>query len=346
MNGVIIVFLVALSFGLLVVGHEFGHFIVAKINGVKVEEFAVGMGPLICKFQGKETMYSLRLLPIGGYVRMLGEYDESENDVSDHFKDRAYIFKHPLRKISIILAGPVMNFILAFAIFWGIVSFHGYNSMIVGEVRDGSPAYKSGIMVGDEIVSLNFGSFLNWNDFVYKLQNLDSNESINIGLIRDGEKLNFIVEPEVEGNSIIIGIAPKFVSNVGFGEGVVNGFKRMIFEVKQVVNSLVQLITGKVSVTDLGGPVTIFKFSGYAAQQGILQLMNFTAFLSINLGVFNLIPFPALDGGTIIVNLVELISKKKIKQEILAKINFVGFSLLILFMIFVTLKDIFFPLKF
>ena len=345
MNNVIVVLLVALSFGLLIVGHEFGHFIVAKLNGVKVDEFAIGMGPLICKFKGKETMYSLRLLPIGGYVKMLGEYDETEDNISDYDKSRAYIFKHPLRKISIILAGPVMNFILAFIIFLGIVSLNGYNSTIISEVVDGSPAQKAGIMVGDEIIALNSKSFLNWNDFVFELQTLENKNYLSVDVLRNGEKVTLGVEPELNGNSIVVGIVPKFIENVGFFEGISNGFKRTIFEVKQVIGSLIQLITGKASIADLGGPVTIFKVSGQAAKQGFAQLMNFTAFLSVNLGVFNLIPFPALDGGAIIVNSIELIFKKKIKQEILAKINYVGFALLILLMIFVTLKDIFFPLN-
>ena len=344
MNNLFVILLVALSFGLLIVGHEFGHFIVAKMNGVKVEEFAIGMGPLVCKFKGKETMYSLRLLPIGGYVKMLGEYDDSDNEISEEDKKRAYIFKHPLRKISIILAGPVMNFILAFIIFWGLNIFEGYNSTIIGEVVDGSPAQNAGLEVGDEIIALNSKKFLNWSDFVFELQNVKNKETINIKVLRNNQEMEFNINPEINGNSIIIGIKPKFIENAGFFESISNGFKETISEIKQVIGSLVYLITGKASFKDLGGPVTIFKVSGQAAKAGFAELMNFTAFLSVNLGIFNLIPFPALDGGAVIVNSIELITRKRIKQEILAKLNYVGFTLLILLMIFVTLKDIFFPI--
>lgn len=345
MSNLIVILLVALSFGLLIVGHEFGHFIVAKMNGVKVEEFAIGMGPLLFKVKGKETIYSIRLLPIGGYVKMLGEYEESDEDVTQDEKNRAYIFKHPLRKMSIILAGPVMNFILAFAIFWGLSTFNGYTSTIINEVVEGSPADLAGLEVGDQLVAINSKKFLNWNEFVFKLQTSENKEKVNIEVLRDKKRISIDVAPKMENNSLIIGIKPKFIENPGFIDGIVNGFRETVSEVKQVLLSLGQLITGKASVKDLSGPITIFKVSGQAAKAGIQQLLNFTAFLSVNLGIFNLIPFPALDGGALVVNFIELITKKRIKQDILGKINYIGFALLILLMIFVTLKDIFFPIS-
>lgn len=345
MSNLIVILLVVLSFGLLIVGHEFGHFMVAKMNGVLVEEFAIGMGPLIFKIKGKETMYSIRLLPVGGYVKMLGEYEESDDEVSNVNRDRAYIHKSPLRKISIILAGPIMNFILAFLIFWGISSFTGYTSTVINEVVEGSPAEIAGLKAGDELISINSKKFLNWNEFVFRLQTSENKEKINIEVLRNNQKMNFDISPNIENNSLIIGIKPKFVEKPGFFAGISNGFKQTISEIKQVLSSLGQLITGKASVKDLSGPITIFKVSGQAAKAGIQQLLNFTAFLSVNLGIFNLIPFPALDGGAVVVNFIELVSKKRIKQDILAKINYIGFTLLILLMIFVTLKDVFFPVS-
>lgn len=344
MSNLIVILLVALSFGLLIIGHEFGHFIVAKMNGVKVEEFAIGMGPLIFKFKGKETCYSLRLLPIGGYVKMLGEYDDSDNEISEEDKNRAYTFQHPLRKISIVLAGPIMNFILAFIIFWGLNIFSGYTSTIISEVVKDSPSERAGLVNGDEIILLNSKKFLSWKDFVFELQSVKNRESINLTVLRDKKEMNFNIIPEIKGNSLSIGIKPKFIDKPSFFESISNGFKETVTEIKQVMVSLSYLVTGKASFKDLGGPVTIFKVSGQAARAGLPQLMNFTAFLSVNLGIFNLIPFPALDGGAVIVNLIELITKKRIRQEILAKINFFGFGILILLMIFVTLKDIFFPI--
>lgn len=343
MSNLITILLVAVSFGILIIGHEFGHFIVAKMNGVLVEEFAIGMGPLLFKIKGKETMYSIRLLPIGGYVKMLGEYEDSDEEVDRTSQERAYIYKSPLRKISIILAGPIMNFVLAFFIFWGISTFSGYTDTVIREVVAGSPAETAGLKNGDKLISVNSKKFLNWNEFVFKLQTVENKEKINIGVIRDSQKINFDVFPNIENNSLIIGIKPQIIEKPGFFEGVANGFRQTVSEIKQVISSLGQLITGKASVKDLSGPITIFKVSGQAAKAGIQQLLNFTAFLSVNLGIFNLIPFPALDGGAFVINLVELVSKKRIKQEILAKINFVGFTLLILLMIFVTLKDILFP---
>ena len=333
-----------LLLGVLVLGHEFGHFIIAKANGVKIEEFAIGMGPQLFKIKGKETAYSLRLLPIGGYVKMLGEYEGSEEDVSEEEKDRAYTNKHPLQKISIVLAGPIMNFIMAFILFFGINMFRGYTTTTLREIVDNSPAQLAGIEVGDKIVNINGKKVLNWSDFIFKLQTSENRENINLTVLRNNQELNLNIKPRIENNSMIIGIKPEFIENPSFIQGLKMGFTQTFIEIRQIFWSLGQLITGKASFKDLGGPISIFRASGKAAQSGVASLLNFTAFLSVNLGVFNLIPFPALDGGAFIVNLIELISKKRIKQEILAKINFVGFAALILLMIVITVKDIFFPI--
>ncbi len=343
MNNISVVLLVILSFSLLLIGHEFGHFILAKINGVKVEEFAIGMGPLLFKIKGKETMYSLRLLPIGGYVKMLGEYSESEDSVPESEKDRSYIYKSPLRKLSIILAGPVMNLVIAVLIFCGLSLSHGYVSTVIREIKQGSPAETAGLKIGDKIVAINSEKFINWNEFIFKLNTTKNKEDMTFTVLRDGKEIDLSIKPKVNGNSIEIGIAPGYIKNPRFFEGISNGFKDTFSEIKQVMYSLGMLITGKASFKDLSGPVTIFKISGQAARAGLPQLLKFTAFLSVNLAIFNLIPFPALDGGAVIINLIEAITRKRINQDILAKINFVGFALLIILLIAVTFKDIFFP---
>ena len=345
MSNLIVVLAVLLSFGLLIVGHEFGHFILAKLNGVKVEEFAIGMGPLLFKIKGKETLYSIRLLPIGGYVKMLGEYEESDESVSNYEKERAYIFKNPFRKLSIILAGPVMNFIIAIVIFCGLNLTNGYVTTIVKEVEKGSPAELAGIEIGDKMIAINSKKFLNWNEFLFTLNTTQNKEDMVLAILRDGRQIDLNVKPEINDNSIKIGIAPEYVKSPGFFEGILNGIKDTFSEIKQVLYSFGMLITGKASFKDLSGPVTIFKISGKAAKAGLPQLLKFTAFLSVNLGIFNLIPFPALDGGAVIVNLIEAISRKRVSQDILSKINFVGFAILIVLLIAVTFKDIFFPVK-
>ncbi len=345
MSNLIVILLVVISFGILVLIHEFGHFIVAKWCGVKVEEFAIGMGPLLFKVNGKETMYSIRLLPIGGYIKMLGEYEGSDDDVTDDERKRAYIFQPPSKKMLISFAGPFMNFVLAFFIFWGLTGFKGYTSTIINKVSEGSPAEMAGLKEGDKLISINSSKFLNWSEFVFKLQTAQDKSNVDIEVLRNGEKLTLNVKPEIKNNALVVGIYPKFVENPSIIDSIVNGFKSTISEIKQVLSSLGQLITGRASFKDLSGPITIFKVSGQAAKAGIEQLLNFTAFLSVNLGIFNLIPFPALDGGAIVVNIIEVITRKRVKQDILAKINYVGFTLLILLMIFVTLKDIFFPIS-
>lgn len=345
MSNLIVVLAVLLSFSLLIVGHEFGHFILAKLNGVKVEEFAIGMGPLLFKIKGKETLYSIRLLPIGGYVKMLGEYEESDDSVSNYEKERAYIFKSPLRKLSIILAGPAMNFIIAIVIFCGLNLANGYVTTIIKDVEKGSPAESAGIEIGDKMIALNSKKFLNWNEFLFTLNTAQNKENMVLTVLRDGKQIDLNVKPEVNGNSVKIGIAPEYVDKPGFFTGLLNGMKDTLSEVRQVLSSFGMLITGKASFKDLSGPVTIFKISGKAAKAGLPQLLKFTAFLSVNLGIFNLIPFPALDGGAVIVNLIEAITRKRINQDILSKINLVGFVVLIVLLIAVTFKDIFFPVK-
>lgn len=334
------IILAILAFSILIVGHELGHFTLAKINGIKVEEFSLGMGPKIIGIKGKETEYLIKALPIGGYVKMLGE----EESTSDH---RAFSNKSPLRRISVIAAGPIMNFILAIILFAIISLNNGFVVNKISEIIDNSPAQKVGLKAGDEITKVNNKKITTWEDFTTEIYASNGN-SLSLEINREGKKQNISITPEksAEDNRYIIGIRPSKVESPSIGESIKYGFNESISLIKQTFVALKTLFSGKASINDVGGPVTIIKATGTAAKAGIWNLMWFSAYLSVQLAVFNLLPFPALDGGWILLLFIEFISRRKISDKIVATLNYIGFSLLIGLMIIVTIKDILFPIKF
>ena len=329
-----------LAFSLLIIVHELGHFVMAKVNGIKVEEFAIGMGPKIFSIRGKETKYSIGILPIGGYVKMLGE----EEDVED---DRSFSSKSPLRRISVILAGAIMNFLLALVIFTVILSKNGYPIPEVGVVQDNSPAYESGLQTGDKFLSINGGKVFSADDVLVGIS-MSKGEPVDIVFERNEEVKEVTITPRLnEKNTYVIGFAFGVEKNPTFIQGVKQSFKQTTTLINQTFKGLKMIFTGEANLkTDVGGPVTIIKMSGEAAKGGFWNLMYFTAFISVNLAVFNLLPFPALDGGWAVILLIELITRKKVPDKIVATVNYIGIMALFGLMILVTVKDILFPIKF
>lgn len=329
-----------LVLGLIILIHELGHFILAKLNDVNVEEFSIGMGPKIVGFKGKETQYSLRALPIGGYVKMLGEMEKSDDP-------RAYNNKSPLRRLSIVSAGPIMNIILAVVLYGVITGIGGYNSKQIGSfTSENSPAKKAGIKIGDVIVKANNSTVLTSDDFSLKMF-LNKGNTINVTVNRNGENKSFNITPmkNVKENRYMIGIGFNRIDNPSVLESIKYGFNETIFMVKEVFISLKMLFTGKLSAQDVSGPVSIVRVTGAAANAGIVPLINFMAFLSANVGLFNLLPIPALDGSYVILFLIQIITGKKIDDDKVGVINTIGFALLMALMVIVTIKDILYPLK-
>lgn len=335
------IILAILAFGILIFVHELGHFTLAKINGVKVNEFSIGMGPKIFSKQGKETKYSLGLFPIGGYVSMLGE----EEAVDD---ERSFSNKSPLRRITIIVAGVCMNYILAICIFTGYIHHFGYYHTYADSVKDGSPAYEVGIEAGDKFLKVN-GLRVFTRDDISIGTTLSYGNPMEVVVERNGEKKELTITPEKDEKSgaYMIGVGFTGVEKPGIGESVVESFKQTASLVSQTFKGLGMIFTGKANLkTDVGGPITIVKMSAATAKAGIWPLLYFTAFLSVNLAVFNLLPFPALDGGWTVILLIELITRRKVPNKIVEGLNYVGFMILIGLMVVVTLKDIIFPVKF
>lgn len=323
------------AFGLLVLGHEFGHFIVARLNGVTVEEFSVGMGPRIFKKQGKNTLYSLKILPIGGSVKMYGETADEEGEGS-------FFSKSPLRKISIIAAGPIMNIIMAVSVLFVIVIFNGYSSNVISEVIPGSPAEEAGIMAGDKIIGVNGEKAYTFQDVsTYIAYNGLQDVTLELETA-NGRVVKKLTPMESEGRALV-GVVPVSDTNPGVFESIGAAFNQGRSLIAQTIFSLKVLFTGRASINDFGGPVTIFKISTEVASVSLWNLASFTAFLSINLAVLNLIPFPALDGGWILILLVELVSRRKIPDKFVGVWNTIGFAILMSFMLLITFKDIFLP---
>lgn len=320
-------------FGLLITAHELGHFIFAKLNGVKVLEFSIGMGPRLFKVKGKETEYSLRLLPVGGYVKMLGEEEECDDP-------RSFRKQSPWKRLSILIAGAFMNFVLAIILFVIIFYNVGVTTLTIDSVVRDYPAFKSGIKPGDKIIAVNGDKINSWNEFLIFMSN-NQNKEFVLTIKRDNIIIDKTLNPMMskEDNRYIIGITPK-VEKGNLFIAMASSINETIVSIKQMLIVLGGLITRKVSTENLGGPVAIIKMSGEAAKIGIWSLLYFAGFLSINLGIMNLIPFPALDGGWVVITFIEGITGRKIDENKIGLINLIGFTLLMLLAIIITYRDI------
>lgn len=330
------ILLAVVLFLLLIVFHEFGHFIVAKKSGIKVNEFAVGMGPLVYSKEKGETTYSFRAIPIGGYCAMEGEDDESSDP-------RSFDNAPASKRFLTILAGPVANLIIAVLVFTIVGVIGGVVTTTVSDFIDDSPAQAAGIEKGDEILKINgqkIGDFTDIskvvNDF-YKDKDFD--KEITVLAKRNGKDLDFDFKPKVEGENTYIGIIPAR-RTPGFFEAIGLGFKETGRNVKMIFTILGRLFTGKLAFGALSGPVGVLKELGNQAQNGLASLLYFLAYISVNLAVFNLLPIPALDGSKLLTSGIEIITGKKINKKLEEKITMVGFFILLGLILVVSIKDI------
>lgn len=330
-----------LAFSVLIIGHELGHFIMAKVNGVKVLEFSLGMGPKLFSVKGKETEYLIKALPIGGYVKMYGE----EDDVAV-VDSRAFSNKTSFQKLTIVVAGPIMNLIMAVVFFALVGGIRGHATNIIDTVVENSPAMVAGLQTGDVIQQANGKLVTTWEDFLNEIIVGEGN-SVQMKVERDGAELSFNITPKynAEEDRYLIGVGSKYVKP-GFFQAIGYGINQTGSTIRQTFGFFGQLFKGNVKADDVGGPISIIKISGRAAQQGILTLLFFMSFLSVQLAVFNIIPFPALDGGWIFLLLFQIITGKEVDKEKVATINYYGFLILMGLMAFVLIKDIVNPIKF
>lgn len=318
-------------FLLVILLHELGHFAAAKAVGIKVNEFSVGMGPKIFQSKKGETQYTLRLLPIGGYVKMEGEDEKSDDP-------RSFNKVTPLARMIVVAAGAIMNFVLA-VIVLSIVSFNlGIPTNIIEETLPDSPAALHGIRSGDEILSINGKKVTDWDDVSYFISSSDPSEEIELELLRNNEEFIMNLKPMVENGRTMIGIIPRYKSS--FIGGIKGGFEKTGMFIKLMVEFFEMAFKGRVSINDLSGPIGVINEVGQAAKMGINELLLILGFISVNLGFFNLLPIPALDGSRLVFLLIELIRGKPIDPDKEGFIHLVGFVLLISLMLFVTYKDL------
>ncbi len=347
----IISFIVVIS--ILVFFHELGHFLVARACDVYVKDFSIGMGPVLYQYKGKETTYSLRALPIGGAVQMLGEdgvdkelNDEPENSEPVHLESdnpRSFINKPAWQRLLIIAAGPIMNFVLAIVLFFMIFLSQGFptDQNIVGEVIDQTPAHSAGLMADDKIVAIDQNEIKNWQDIITAIQAADG-QSLELEIERhtadQRQVINLQPMLDKESGRYIIGIRPKM--EMSFFKSLQYAGIRTWQSSRTVLEFIPKLVVGQVSRDNLAGPIGIAKISGEAARQGPLIFMALMAIISVNLGIMNLLPIPALDGGRILLILLEIVFRKKIPAIIEEKIHLIGFALLMLLMVYVVYNDI------
>ena len=321
-----------LIFCVLIFVHEFGHFAAAKACGIKVNEFAIGMGPAFFKKQKGETLYSLRVFPIGGFCAMEGEDEDSEDD-------RAFNNKPAWKRAIVLVAGAFMNLVAAVVLMIIIACWSGQATTVIDQVLDDSPAYAAGIQAGDEITAVDGKKTDNWNDILTAIGG-KKDETVEITLIRDGSELSVTAAAEYDDESgrAKIGIKPEIKHNViaGFGAGVKNTGKMTVM----MYDTIRQLITGDVSVKELSGPVGIVYAVNDTAKAGVIYVVYLSALLSLNLAIMNMLPLPALDGGRLLFLLIRKITGKRVTDEMEGKIHFIGIVLLMLLMVFVTWNDI------
>ena len=337
-NGFITVLSTVIVFIVLIFIHEFGHFIAARLCGVGINEFSIGMGPSLFSWKSKKygTRYGVRVLPIGGYVSMVGE-DEASDD------ENAFCNKPVWKRMAIVLAGPAMNLVLGFLLMTIIVfSQTALASTTIAEFNEDATSNKY-LQVGDKIVAVDGAPVFTGNDAAYEIMN-QGYEPIDITVIRNGEKikLNDITFSSFSEDGVTFGNYDfKFLAeSKSFPNLIKHSFWRSVSTVKMVVDSVVSLVTGRYGLEAVSGPVGVAEVVGDAARGGIINLLYIVTVLSINLGVFNLIPFPALDGGRFLFLIIEAIRRKPIKKEVERYVNLIGISLLFAFMIFVMGKDI------
>lgn len=321
-----------LVFGLLVFFHELGHFSIAKLVGIRVHEFAIGMGPKLLFKKKNETLYSVRIFPIGGFVRMEGEDENSEAE--DSFSKKTI-----LQRISVIFAGPMMNFILGFLCFF-IIFFHlGTPSTTIGEIIPNSPAAQLGLQPNDIVLEIEGEYIDSWEELVSMIVASEGNP-IEIVYSRNGNTITQTVTPEIDNETgrPIIGIVPGIEKSVI--AAAENGFTQTKLIFTEIMGFLQQLIRGQADTSDVAGPVGIISLVGQASRSGWIDVVGLAGLISINLGIMNLLPIPALDGSRIIFLLLEALRGKPVDPEKEAMVHMVGITLLMLLMIVITYKDI------
>ncbi|WP_415398295.1 RIP metalloprotease RseP [Sulfurimonas sp. CS5] len=317
--------------------HELGHYFAARMMGVSVEVFSIGFGKRMLTFKKWSTEWSISAIPLGGYVRMKGQDDSDPTKKS--YDEDSYNIKTPMQKIFILLAGPFANFVLAFVLYF-IIALGGPNilSPVIGDVVKDSPAEIAGLKTNDTIKSINGVSITTWKEMAKIIEHSDG--SLNVEVIRDGFIEFKTLTPSIREtknmfNEIIkkkmIGIGSAGVSHkleLSPSETFSYATEQTIFASTMIFTGLKKLIVGEVPAKELGGVISIVKLTSDATSAGWMSVLFFAALISVNLGVLNLLPIPALDGGHIMFNLYEFIFRREASEAIIIKLTIAGWVIL------------------
>ncbi len=349
----IIAFIILLP--IIVFVHEYGHFLFARINGVRVESFSIGFGPSLFSWKDKHnTVWKVSAIPLGGYVKMLGQSDTPESaeakvkkakKLTKKDKAESFEFKKRYQKASIVFAGPFFNFIFGFLVFFGLFYFIGSptTSSIVMDVIKDSPAYVSGIKAGDKIVSINDVNIEQPKEIKNAIQN-SNGKKLKIKVFRQDKNLNIFITPEKKNGFYFLGVsyAQRFENykKIGFIDSLNDSYNLVSNIVSDTLKSLGEMIIGSRSSKELGGMISIAKVSGDALSAGLYSFLYLMAIISVSLGLFNLFPIPVLDGGYLFIYIIEGIIRRDIPEKIKQVIFFLGFIFIIFLLILSNFNDV------
>ena len=339
-----------LIFCLVVVAHEFGHFLLAKVNGINVVEFGIGMGPKLCGFKKNGTDYVIRLIPIGGACVFENEDTLGNTDTERIYEPGSFPAASVWARISTVVAGPIFNFILGFILAMVIVWYTGSDKPTINGIMEGYPAEEAGLMPGDVITHMN-GERIYLAREIYINTYVNKEKDISITYERDGKSYDTLITPKYneEEDRYLIGLQ-------GYGEYVECKDSNLIpytyYEVryclKATLKSLGMLISGEGSKDDVSGPIGIAQVIGEVSEEAepygllvvVINMLNIALLLSVNLGVMNLLPLPALDGGRLVFLLIEALRGKPVPPDKEGMVHLAGFVALMILMVFVMYNDI------
>ena len=354
-------FAFVLILSILVFIHEYGHFLGCKICGVKVDSFSIGMGRELWGWTDKSGVrWKISMLPFGGYVKMFGDDDASsgrpDQDVLDEMTEEdkkvSFYFQNVYKKFLIVFFGPLFNLIFAILLLTAVIKHNGISDLkpIIASVVENSPAYNGGLQENDLVLEINDKKIKSFND-ISNIVMINNLKPLNIKILRNNEEINKTIQPtlnktkdmfgnEVEAPSIGIISKEAQQKKVNIFQSFVEANRVVLKMCKDTLVVIGQMITGNRNADGLGGPLKIAKYSAQSFQGGLFMVLYFMALISANLGLMNLLPIPVLDGGHLLFFIIEMIARKPIPDKVQDKLLKVGFTILILIMIFATFNDV------
>ncbi|MDI9369708.1 MAG: RIP metalloprotease RseP [Synergistota bacterium] len=326
--------------GVCVIVHETGHFITARMLDVQVHEFSFGMGPLLAQRAGRNTTWSLRALPVGGFVRLAGMGEERDGE--EVAEGKGFYDKAPWKRFLVLFNGSLFNILLAMLLTATFLYGHGVldlTTTTVGEIIEGYPAQSAGVLPGDRLLAIAGQDVSSWREMSEGIRAAAAKGPVDIALERDGERIAMSVTiPPDEQGITLLGIRPA-LKRYPAGEALTSALSYTVEMTVEMLRSIIRFIIGAEKV-DVAGPVGIASMAGEAARKGLWTFVTFLALINLNLGLLNLFPFPALDGGRLVFTVGEMILRRRVPEKLENFIHMSGFVLLIMLIIYVTWQDI------